>query len=91
MDVQGLRRLKDVGIGYHYVRQMVADAVVKVVFTPLEKEGTDSVTKVLGRDRHSVHRYYLGVFQEPPTRRRGVLRRQCTFTYSADITSLSRY
>lgn len=60
-DVQGLRRVKYVGIKYHVVRSKVDSGDVTVIFTSSATNRTDSLTKILGREMHIVHRRYLGV------------------------------
>ena len=59
--VQGLRKVKHVGVRYHYVRSKVEDCTVKVLYTPSLDNKADSLTKVLGPQTFENHRDYLGV------------------------------
>ena len=60
-EVQGLRRVKHVGIRYHFVRGSVERREVEIVYTPSAENKADSLTKVLAGQLHDVHRRYLGV------------------------------
>ena len=60
-EVQGLRNVKHVGIKYHYVREMVVNKAVEVIYTPSEKNCSDSFTKVLIGTTFQIHRGHLGV------------------------------
>lgn len=60
-DVQGLRRVKHVGLRYHFVREMVDNMAIKVVYVPSDKNKADSLTKVLGPQLHAMHRQFLAV------------------------------
>ena len=58
---QGLRKVKHIGIKYHYVRSMVDDGKVQVLYVSSVQNWADSLTKVLGREVFAIHRRYLGV------------------------------
>lgn len=60
-DVQGLRRVKHVGLRYHFVREMVDNMDIKVIYTPSDKNKADSLTKILGPQMHAIHRRNLSV------------------------------
>lgn len=59
-DVQGLRRVKHVGIKYHYVRGEVESNNVRVEYCESEKNKADSMTKALIGSTFKRHRTYLG-------------------------------
>lgn len=57
--VQGLRRVKHVGIRYHFVREAVDSGRIKVLYTPSDSNRADSLTKILGKEMHHVHCPFL--------------------------------
>lgn len=59
--VNGLRKVKHVGIKYNYVRDAVDTNVCKVEYTPSAENRSDSLTKVLIGDEFFKHRKWLGV------------------------------
>lgn len=61
-DLQGLRKVKHVGLRYHYLRQYVPDGSIKVAYTSADKNRDESLTKSLVKERHSVHRSYFVEF-----------------------------
>ena len=60
-DVQGLRRVKHVGIKYHYVRDSIENKDAEVKFTPSNQNHSDSLTKTLIGEECYRHRTSLGV------------------------------
>lgn len=58
-DVQGLRRVKHVGLRYHFVRDMVSNGKVEIVYTPTDQNRADAMTKILGKEMHSIHRRFV--------------------------------
>lgn len=46
-EVQGLRKVKHIGIRYHYVRDAVEEKSVEVKYTPSNENKADGLTKVL--------------------------------------------
>lgn len=63
-DVQGLRNVTHVALSYHYIGNIVEPREIKVVYTPSAENKADSLTKILGRELHAVHRLFLGVVGE---------------------------
>ena len=59
--VQGLRRVKHVGMNYHYVRDMVDKKFVSIDYTPSTENRADFFTKVLIGDIFIQQRAWLGV------------------------------
>lgn len=70
-EVQGLRKVKHVGIRYSYVREAVDNQLVNVLYTPSIKNKADSLTKALVGPTYEEHRTMLSV--APASSRRGVL------------------
>ena len=62
--VQGLRKVKHVGIKYHYVRSKVYNATVKVLYKTSEDNKADSLTKILGEQMFETHRDKLGIISQ---------------------------
>ena len=60
-EVNGLRKVKPVGIKYHYVRDSVDAKHITVKFTPSSGNRSDSLTKVLIASDFVKHRTWLGV------------------------------
>ena len=61
-DVQGLRKVKHIGIRYHFVRDAVEDKDVTVVYTESAKNRADSLTKILPGEPFGIHRRWLGCY-----------------------------
>ena len=59
--VNGLRKVKHVGIKYHYVRDSVERKIVQVGYTPSAENRSDSLTKVMIGEEFIKHRSWLGV------------------------------
>lgn len=59
--VQGMRRVKHVGINFNVVRDMVDGNHISVQYEPSERNRADSLTKALIGDEFEKHRQYLGV------------------------------
>lgn len=53
--MQELRRAKNVGLEYHYVRQHMYAGDVEVFYTPSAENRADSFTKILGKEMHAIH------------------------------------
>ena len=62
-NVQGLRKVKHIGVKYHYVRSKVDDKTVKVLYRSSAENKADSLTKILGGDQFKTHRDEIGVVQ----------------------------
>lgn len=60
-DINGLRKVKHVGIKYHYDRESVDSKVVEVGYTPSSENRSDSLTKVLIGAEFEKHRSCLSV------------------------------
>lgn len=60
-DINGLRKVKHVGIKYHFVRDCVESKIVKVGYTPSPDNRSDSLTKVVIGADFIKHRLWLGV------------------------------
>lgn len=60
-EVNGLRKVKHVGIKYHFVRENVDSKVISIMFTPSSDNRSDSLTKVLIGSEFEKHRTWLGV------------------------------
>ena len=43
-------RTKHIEIQYHYVRELIEDGVVELVYCPTQENGADIFTKALGKD-----------------------------------------
>ena len=48
-------RAKHIEIEYHYVRELIEDGVVELVYCPTEENGADIFTKALGKDLLQAH------------------------------------
>lgn len=59
--VQGLNHVKHVGIRYHFVRRSVEKREPKVIYTTALENKADLLTKVLARELHDVHHWFLEV------------------------------
>lgn len=59
--VLGRRKVKHVGIKYHYVRQSVAERLTTVVHMPLSDNRADSLSNGLIRDTFESHCNWLSV------------------------------
>jgi len=70
-EVQGLRKVKHVGIRYNYVKEAVQTMQVEVKHIPSSENRADSLTKALVGSSFVQHREYLNVVQDPS--RGGVL------------------
>ena len=70
-EVQGLRKVKHVGIRYQFVKQAVDERHVQVLYTPSESNRADSLTKILAGQSFEAHRSFLHVLPASP--RGGVL------------------
>lgn len=55
-EVQGLRKVKHVGIRYHYVRGEVDAGTVQVEYCESSKNRADTFTKILIGDQYKIHR-----------------------------------
>lgn len=62
--VHGLRRVKHVGVKYHYVRSKVDDRTVKVLYKPSEENKADTLTTVLGPQSFMTQRDWLCVVSQ---------------------------
>ena len=60
-DTQGLRRVKHVGIKYHFVRDSIETKHVEIKYTPSHLNRSDSLTKVLIGNEFVQHRQWVGV------------------------------
>lgn len=61
--VNGLRKVKHVGIKYHAVRDAVESKIVTVGYIPSSLNRSDSLTKVLIGEEFIKHRSWIGVCQ----------------------------
>lgn len=57
--VQGLRRVKHIGLRYHYVRSVVSAGHIEVVYTPSEKNRADPLAKILAEETHEILRRFF--------------------------------
>ena len=48
-------RTKHIEIQYHYVRELIEDGVVELVYCPTQENGADIFTKALGKDLLQAH------------------------------------
>lgn len=64
-EVQGMRRVKHIGVKYHYVRDVVNSGAVQVQPVASEDNRSDSLTKVLVGEEYKIHRNWLGVIARP--------------------------
>lgn len=64
-EMQGLRKVKHIGVKYHYVRDTVDSETVQVSHTPSSENRADSLTKVLVGEDYKKHRVWLGVTALP--------------------------
>ena len=62
-EVQGLRNVNHIGIKYYYVREMVVNKAVTVIYTPSADNRADALTKVLSGQSFQVHKGHLGVYK----------------------------
>ena len=53
-------RTKHIEIEYHYMHKLIKDEVVELVYCPIEENGIDIFTKVLGKDLLQAHLQRLG-------------------------------
>ena len=61
-DVQGLRKVKHIGMRYHYVRDAVDTRNVAVQYTESEHNRADMLTKILTGDPFVQHCTWLGCY-----------------------------
>ena len=54
-------RTKHIEIQYHYVRELIEDGVVELVYCPTQENGADIFTKALGKDLLQSHLHRLGI------------------------------
>ena len=54
-------RTKHIEIQYHYVRELIEDGVMELVYCPTEENGADIFTKALGKDLLQSHLQRLGI------------------------------
>ena len=54
-------RTKHIEIQYHYVRELIEDGVVELVYYPTQDNGAYIFTKVLGKDLLHSHLHRLGI------------------------------
>lgn len=57
--VQGLRKVKHIGIKYHYVRECVQGGHVEIKYCPSSENRADSLTKALTGKQFEQHREWL--------------------------------
>lgn len=57
-------RSKHIDIRYHFVRDLAADSLVKLIYLPTEDMIADIMTKPLARERHWCHCQNLGLLDE---------------------------
>ena len=69
-EVQGLRKVKHVGIRYNFVKETVEEKKVEILYTPSQEKLADSLTKSLIGSAFASHREKLHVI---PVSARGVL------------------
>jgi len=60
-EVNGLRKVKHIGIKYHVVRDTVESKIINVGYTPSSLNRADGFTKVLIGDEFLKHRKWIGV------------------------------
>ena len=56
------QRTKHIDIQYHYIREVVADHAVDIVFVPTEDQAADILTKPLTKHAFERGRRMLGVY-----------------------------
>ena len=54
-------RTKHIEIQYHYVRELIKDGIVELVYCPTAENGDDISTKALGKEQIQVHLRSLGI------------------------------
>ena len=54
-------RTKHIEIQYHYVRELIEEKVVELVYCPIEENGANIFTKELGKDLLQYHLQRLGI------------------------------
>lgn len=54
-------RTKHIEIQYHYVRELIEDGIVELVYCPTAENGADIFTKALGKEQIQVHLRSLGI------------------------------
>ena len=63
-DVQGLRKVKHIGIRYNYVRDAVDGHHIALEYVPTDKNRADSLTKILLAASFEMHRTWLGCHRD---------------------------
>lgn len=59
-EVQGLRKVKHVCIGYHFTRNAVENGAVIVLLIPSNQNLADPLAKILAKELQNVHLDYFG-------------------------------
>ena len=54
-------RTKHIEIQYHYVRELIEDGVVELVYCPTQENRANIFTKELGKDLLQSHLHRLGI------------------------------
>lgn len=64
--VQGLRKVKQVGVKFHFVRSKVEDCPVKTMYILSKDIKTDGLTKIFGLHTFQTHRDRMCEITKPP-------------------------